>query len=116
MTGLALDVLDLFFVGVNIAVAHGFGACMAINAIQRVFAFCELGDGLVVSMQTIGWIIGALDEGHRSQIIVAAVMAGVALRKWNGRRQLMDLAFWKRVDVWSMAGGAAGQPVECADP
>ena len=39
-------------------------------------------------------------------------MAGIALRKWNCRCQLMDLFFSKRVDVWSMAGGAACEPVE----
>ena len=33
MAGLALYILDLRFIRVNIAVTHGFGACMAINAV-----------------------------------------------------------------------------------
>ena len=66
MTGLALDVLDLCFIRMNIAVTHGFGACMAINAVQRIFAFCELCDGLVIIMQTIGWLVTTLDERHRA--------------------------------------------------
>ena len=99
MAGLALDVLDLCFIRVNIAVTHGFGACMAINAVQCVFAFCELCDWLVIIMQTIGRLVSTLGERQRAQIIVAAVMAGIALRIWNRRRQLMDLAFGKRVDV-----------------
>ena len=93
MAGLALDVLDLCFIRVNIPVAHGFGPRMAINAVQCIFAFCELCDWLVIIMQAIGWLIVTLNEGHRAQIIVALVMAGVALRIWNGRCQLMDLAF-----------------------
>ena len=112
VAGLALDVLDLCFIRMNIAVTHGFGACMTINAVQSVFAFCKLGNRLIVVMQTIGWLVGSLDERHRAQVIVAAVMAGITLRIRDGRRQLMDLAFWKRVDVWGMAGGTTGQPVE----
>ena len=88
-----MRLLNLFFIRVNIPVAHSLGAGMAVNAIQRIFAFCELSDGLIVIMQAIGGPVCPLDERHRTQIIVAAVVTGIALCIRNGRRQLMDLAF-----------------------
>ena len=48
VTRLALNVLDICLVGMNIAVTHGFRARVAINTIQRVLAFGELGDGLII--------------------------------------------------------------------
>ena len=48
VTGLALDVLNILLAGVNVAVTHGFGAGVAIHAVQRVFALGELRDGLIV--------------------------------------------------------------------
>ena len=112
MAGLALDVLDLCFIRVNIPVAHGFGPRMAINAVQCVFAFCKLSDGLIVIMQTIDRLVGALNERHRAQIIVTAVVTGIALCIGNGSCQLMYQSFWKGVDVWCMTCSATVQAIE----
>ena len=67
VTRLALNVLDIGFVGMNIAVAHGFGARVAINTIQRVFAFGKLSDGLIIILQAISQkgMVGALEKSHR---------------------------------------------------
>ncbi len=90
MAGLALDVLDLLFIAVQIPIPHRLGAGMAVNTIEGVLAFRELGDGLVIIMQAVGGSIRARLEGHRTQIIVAAVMAGVALGIGDGGGQFMD--------------------------
>jgi hypothetical protein len=67
MASLALNVLDIGLVGMNIAVAHGFGAGVTINTIQRVLAFGELGDGLIIILQAIRrkGMVGALEKSHR---------------------------------------------------
>ena len=80
MTSLTLNILNLFFVGMNIAIPHDFGARMAINAIQRVFAFGKLCDGLVIVVQAVSGLVGALCKCHCAQIVIAAVMADIALR------------------------------------
>ena len=89
-------------------------AGMTINAIQFIFAFGELSNRLIIILQAIVrlGLVGALDKSHRSQVIIAAVMASVALGIWNFRCQFMDLALRKRIDVWSMACRATGQPIK----
>ena len=57
MTGFALDILNVLLVGVNIAITHGFFARMAVHAVERVFAFCKLRDGLVIVVDTLGWVV-----------------------------------------------------------
>ena len=111
MAGLALDILDLQFIRVDIPIAHGFGAGMAIDAIQCIFAFCELGDRLIIIMQSVRRLIGTRHKRHRSQLVIAAVVAGVALCEWHNGCKRVDLALWKCVDVWGMTGSTAGQPV-----
>ena len=95
VTGLALNILDFFFVGMDIAIPHRLGTRMAVNAVHRVFAFRELSNRLEIILQTIDWLVCSLNECHRPQIIIAAVMARVALCVRNGRCQFMDLALRK---------------------
>ena len=111
MAGLALNILDLQFTRVDIPVAHGFGAGMAVDAVQRIFAFCELGDRLIITMQAVYRLVGTRHKGHRSQVVIASVVAGIALREWHNGCELVDLTFWKCVDVWGMTYRTAGQSI-----
>ena len=95
MAGFALDILDFFHVGMNVAISHGFCAGMAVNAVQRVFAFCKLRNRLIIIIQAVNGLVGACDKGHRTQVIISAVMAGIALRIRDRRRQIMDLSLRK---------------------
>ncbi len=90
VTGLALDVLDLLFIAVQAPIPHRLGAGMAVNTIEGVLAFRELGDGLVIIVQAVGGSIRARLESNGTQIVIAAVMAGVALGVRNGGGQCMD--------------------------
>ena len=47
ITILALNILDARFIGMYISIAYGFGARMAIDAIQFIHAFGKLCDGLI---------------------------------------------------------------------
>ncbi len=67
-----------------ITISHGFISSMAIHAVECVFAFCKLGDGLVIILQSVRRMIGSFNESHCPQIIVATVMTGITLSVWNG--------------------------------
>ena len=84
MAGLALNILDIFLICVNITISHGFISSMAIHAVEGVFAFCKLCDGLVIILQSVSRMIGSLNESHCPQIIVAAVVAGITLSVGHG--------------------------------
>ena len=79
MAGLALDILNFLLVAVNIAITHGLNAGMAVHAIEGVFAASEIGDGLIIVVKPVGGLIRPFDKGHRPQIVVAPVVAGIAL-------------------------------------
>ena len=66
MASLALNVLDIGFVGMNIAITHSFSAGMTINTVQRVFAFGELSDGLIIILQAVLRLrlISTLEKSH----------------------------------------------------
>ncbi len=64
VAGLASDVLDVFLVRMNISITHCFGAGVAVDAVQGVFAFRELGNGLIVIMQAISRLVSPLDKCH----------------------------------------------------
>ena len=91
MAGFALDILDVFHTGMNVAVSHRFRARMAIDAIKCVFAGRKLGDWLVIILQAIRGLVGAGHKRHRAQVIIAAVMTGIALRVGDGSGQAVDL-------------------------
>ena len=91
MTGLALDILDLLFIAVQIPIPHRFDPGMAVNAIECVLAFRELSDGLVVVMQTVCGGILARQECNRMQIVIAAIVAGIALGVGDGCREGVDI-------------------------
>ena len=85
---------------------------------RSLFAFGELGDGLVIIVQTIGGEVWRGLEGHRAQVIVAAIVAGIALGIRDGGGQLVDLGGCAGVDAGQvgglgggMAGGTAGEMV-----
>jgi len=63
---------------------------MAIDAVQGPFATRELSDRLVVIMQSVGGLIGAWVELHIAQAVIAAIMAGIALRVWDGGSQAVN--------------------------
>lgn len=85
MTGFTLHVLNVFLIGVDVAVAHDFAASMAVHAVEGVFALSELRDWLVVIVDAQGGMITAFGESHCAQVVVAAVMAGIALGVWDCR-------------------------------
>ena len=91
MAGLALDVLDLFFIAIQASIPHRFGPRMAVDAVQRPLAAGKLGNGLVIIMQPVRRLVLPRLEGHRAEIIVASVVAGVALGIGDGCGQLVDL-------------------------
>ena len=64
MAGFALDVLDLLFIAIQTSIPHYLGAGMAVDAVECIFAFCELGNGLVVIVQAVGGSILARLEGN----------------------------------------------------
>ena len=76
----------------------------AVNVIQCVFAGRKLGDWLVVILQAIRGLVGAGHKRHRAQVIIAAVMTGIALRVGNGGCQAVDLVLGKCGYAWGMAG------------
>jgi len=79
MAGRAANVLGFFLIIVKCTVPHGFRGGVAVHTIQLPLAACELGDGLVIVIQTIGWVVCTRLELHLDQVIIAPVVAGVAL-------------------------------------
>ena len=110
MTREALGVLRVGLVAVDVAVAHGLLRGVAIHAVQLPFAARELADGLVIFGQAArggvsigrGRQVGARDEGHPRQVVVAAVVAVIALAVRHGGGQLM------RARVTRFRAGDAG--------
>src|SRR6266498_3063149 len=92
MACFALHILDVFLVGVNIAVAHRLITRMAIHTVEGVFALCKLCDWLIVVLQSTGRMVIPLDKTHCAQIVVAAVVAGIALRVWDCCAEFMLLS------------------------
>lgn len=84
MTRLALDILNVPLARMDIAIAHHLIARVTVNAIERVLALRELSDRLVVIMEAIHWAVVPFDECHSPQVVVTAVVTGVALCVWNG--------------------------------
>jgi len=84
VTRFALHILDGGLVGVNVAVAHGFAARVAVHAVEGVFTLGKLGNWLVVIVETVCRLVGAFNEGHCPQVVVAAIVARIALGVWNG--------------------------------
>ena len=94
MTGFALDILDLFLAGMDVPIAHGFGASMAVNTIQRIFAFGKLRNWLIIIMQAVVRLVVTRHKGHCAQIVIPAVVTGVALRVRNGSCKRMDVLLY----------------------
>jgi hypothetical protein len=92
MAGLALDVLNLLFIAVQVTIPHHLGTSVAIDTVKGVLAFCELGDGLVVIVKSIGGSIRARLEGNRPKIVVSAVVAGIALSVRDCSGQFVNLS------------------------
>lgn len=84
VTGLALHILNILLARMDVAVAHYFIAGVAVHTVEGVLALREVRDGLIVVLRSCGRVIIALDEGHRPQVIIAAVVTGIALGVWNG--------------------------------
>ena len=112
MTGFALNILDIHFAAVQVPIPHRLGTGMAINAVERPFTTGELGNGLVVIMQPVSGEVLAGGEGHRAQVVVATVVAGIALGVRDGGGELMNLGWRAGIlsvgTVWGLGGCMAG--------
>jgi hypothetical protein len=53
---------------------------------------CELRDGLVVIVYPFYGLVGTLNKGHRTQIVVTAVVTGVAPSVRNCSRKCVFLS------------------------
>ena len=82
---------------------------MAVHAVQGPFTTGELGDRLVVIVQAVGRVVRSRLELHAAQVVVAAVVAGVALRVGHRRGQLVNELLWVAAGSGSVAGGTAGK-------
>ena len=109
VTGAALDVLDFLLIAVNLAVAHDLLASVAIGAVQCVLAAGELGYRLVIIFHTRHGRVSALIKGHLAQVVVPAVVAGIALGVRDGIGKRVNRAL--RARGRRMTGGAAGESV-----
>ncbi len=92
MAGFAAGILNVELAAVQVSIPHRLGAGVAVDAVQGIFTFRELGDGLVIVVETVHRIVRAGLEGHRSQIVIAAVVAGVTLGIGDGGGEFMDPA------------------------
>ncbi len=119
VTGLALDVLDLQFITVQIAIPHRFDAGVTVDAIEGIFALRKLSDGLVIILQPVGGMVSAGLQGHAAQVVIPAVMAGIALGIRDGGSQAVDLGPRQAAAAvgagdalgGSMAGGATAEVI-----
>jgi len=75
----------------QITIAHDLITGMAINAVECVFTQDELGNGLVIIIDAPGGMIGPLNEFHLPQIVIAAIVAGVALGIRDRSRKYMNI-------------------------
>ena len=84
MTGLALHILNILLARMKVAVAHYFITGVAVHTVEGVLALREVCDGLIVVLQSCSRVIITFDEGHCPQVVIAAVVTGIALGVWNG--------------------------------
>ncbi len=111
MAGPTLNVLNFFFLAVNVAISHGFLASVAVYAVQSPFAAGVLGNGLVIIVLPVSRLVLALVESHLAQVIVAAVVASIALGIGNRQGETVYGLLAVPASGGGMAGGTAGKAV-----
>ena len=90
MAGFALNVFDGRLVFVDVTIPHGFVTGVAVHAVEGVFTFGKLGDWLVVVVKSVGGLVGTFVESHCPQVVVAAVVTGIALIVGDCSGERMD--------------------------
>ncbi len=107
VTGFALHILNGRLILVNVAVAHCFIAGVTIYAVEGVFTLREARIGMIRIFHPVGRLVGAFEEGHCPQVVVAAIMASVALGIGDGCGEGVLFFFTRRERSWGVASSAS---------
>lgn len=109
MACLALNVLNLRLIRVNVTIAHRLITRVTVDTVECPLAARKLRDGLIVILLAVQRGVITLNECHRTQIVVAAIMTGVALCIGNRGSEAVNLTFWLVARIRCVTSGTTRQ-------